>query len=221
MSPHLDALYPATADDPLDPPPPLPETNSTFLTDRSLSLWSQLIAPPPLQPLNWVRSRIRRLFLVSLGVPVDLDEILPKSKQKKLILPYTSSDSSAVSRDPRKGSVARLRSDEGNDSDSSRPVTPTTANPHKASAKKRKGPPPPPEFDMALARQLGSTTVAALDQLGDEELREHDRVVEELVEKGKEVLQYWLRRKEAAVGEKEAFDGVIENLVRHARKVRN
>ena len=63
------------------------ETRSIFLSERSHSLWSQLVAPPPLQPPDWVRSRIRRLFLVSLGVPVDLDEILPASKQKKLILP--------------------------------------------------------------------------------------------------------------------------------------
>ena len=160
-------------------------------------------------------------------MPVNLDEILPKSKQKKLILPYTTPDpssaadaGSAASEDPRKGSVARLRADDGNGSDSSRPATPTTASPHKAAAKRRKGPPPPPEFDMALARRLGGTSVAALEQLGDEELREHVRAVEELVERGKEVLQYWLRRKEATVGEKEAFDGVIENLVRHARKVR-
>src|SRR5271168_3035052 len=83
--------------------------NPIFLTDRSASLWSQLVAPPPLQPPNWIRSRIRRLFLVSLGVPVDLDEILPASKQKKLILPSihlkpspgsprTSTDSRSISR---------------------------------------------------------------------------------------------------------------------------
>ena len=56
--------------------------------------------------------------------------------------------------------------------------------------------------------------------LSDKELKAHVKRLEELVDRGKEVLQYWIRRKEAAVGEKEAFDGVIENLVRHARKVR-
>lgn len=66
------------------------EDDSPFmLTDRAVSLWKQLTAPPPLQPPDWKRSRIRRLFLVSLGIPVDLDEILPKMTHKKLVLPST------------------------------------------------------------------------------------------------------------------------------------
>lgn len=65
-----------------------------------------------------------------------------------------------------------------------------------------------------------SKTDADLEALSDKDLKVHVKRLEDLVERGKEVLQYWIRRKEAAVGEKEAFDGVIENLVRHARKVR-
>jgi len=59
-----------------------------------MSLWNQLAAPVPLNPPDWKRSRIRRLFLVSLGVPVNLDEILPASgKKKKLVLPSQKPDS--------------------------------------------------------------------------------------------------------------------------------
>ena len=65
-----------------------------------------------------------------------------------------------------------------------------------------------------------STTEAGLEVLSDAQLKAHVNRVEELIVRGKEVLQYWIRRKEAAVGEKEAFDGVIENLVRHARRFR-
>ena len=159
-----------------------------------------------------MRSRIRRLFLVSLGVPVDLDEILPKSKQKKLVLPYTS----AESKHDRKASAARLKAD-GVDGADSHPSTPTAAKP---TSRRRKGPPPPPEFNLSEVRSLCLKTEADLENLSDRELKAHVKRLEELVERGKEVLQYWIRRKEAAVGEKEAFDGVIENLVRHARKVR-
>lgn len=34
------------------------------------------------------------------------------------------------------------------------------------------------------------------------------------------VLEYWLRRRDGLISEKEAFEGVIENLVSHARRVR-
>lgn len=218
-STHLDELFPTTIEAYPPAPDPIPEKSAIFLTDRSLSLWSQLVAPPPLQPPNWVRSRIRRLFLVSLGVPVDLDEILPASKQKKLILPsvHLRSNSRSPSSDGRPhGSIARLK--HGNDNTSSASVD-SGASPTKTS-RKRKGPPPPPEMDLAATRMLCSVTDAALVNLADEELRIHIERLEERTAKASEVLEYWLKRKDNALGDKEAFEGVIENLVKHARKIR-
>ena len=54
----------------------------------------------------------------------------------------------------------------------------------------------------------------------DDELQAHVRKLEELTAKVSEVLEYWLKRRDSAVGDKEAFEGVIENLVKHARRVR-
>jgi ribosomal protein L29 len=78
------------------PSPPRPQSTPTdepiepLNNERAMSLWNQLAAPVPLNPPDWKRSRIRRLFLVSLGIPVNLDEILPASgKKKKLVLPST------------------------------------------------------------------------------------------------------------------------------------
>ena len=166
-----------------------------------------------------MRSRIRRLFLVSLGVPVDLDEILPASKQKKLILPsvHLRSSSRSPSSDGRRhGSIARLK--QSNENASSASVD-SSASPTKTS-RKRKGPPPPPELDLAATRMLCSTTDAALLNFTDEELQLHVTRLEEWTVRASEVLEYWLKRKDNALGDKEAFEGVIENLVKHARKIR-
>lgn len=213
--PYLDELFPTTTTQKPDPPYSMPEKYSIFLTDRSLSLWSQLVAPPPLQPPNWVRSRIRRLFLVSLGVPVDLDEILPASKQKKLILPSTGlhRDSHSPSDGRRNSSRGRFKQDNA----SSASLDQGTA--HKSS-RRRKGPPPPPELDLGTTKMLCTTTDAALSNFLDDELRAHIRTLEELTGRASEVLEYWLTRKDNALGDKEAFEGVIENLVKHARRVR-
>ncbi len=215
--PYINELYPKSSALDAPPPDPLPKESSVFLTERSLSLWSQLVAPPPLQPPNWVRSRIRRLFLVSLGVPVDLDEILPASKQKKLVLP--SIHLSNESRSPRPsydgratGSVAKLK----RENNSSASVNSTSSSP----SGRRKGPPPPPEIDIYSARLLCATTDAALGNLTDEELENHVKDLRALMDRAGEVLEYWLKRKDGAIGDKEAFEGVIENLVKHARKVR-
>lgn len=194
----------------------LPQANPIFLSERSLSLWSQLVAPPPLQPPNWVRSRIRRLFLVSLGVPVDLDEILPASKQKKLILPSinpSGDGSPRLSTDGRaEGAVARLKQN----NDSSASVNSSASK----TERRRRGPPPPPELDISSTVIVCSTTDAALGNFTDEELHSHVQRLRELQTRANELLEYWLQRKDSAVGDKEAFEGVIENLVKHAKKVR-
>ena len=190
----------------------LPRENTIFLTDRSASLWAQLVAPPPLQPPNWLRSRIRRLFLVSLGVPIDLDEILPASKQKKLILP-----SIHVSSSPRPSSDSRPR---GAQSKTEGQSGSGASESSQGRTKPRKGPPPQPEMDLIGARILCGTTNAALEGFSDDELMKHMQELEDLTQRAGEVLEYWLRRKDGAIGDKEAFEGVIENLVKHARKVR-
>ncbi|RFU28765.1 hypothetical protein B7463_g7570, partial [Scytalidium lignicola] len=212
--PYLDALFPTDTID-ISVLPPLSKENPVFLTDRSASLWSQLVAPPPLQPPNWIRSRIRRLFLVSLGVPVDLDEILPASKQKKLILPSINlnpaSTSPRTSTDSR--SISRLKQSDANNSN-------TSVDSQGKPSKRRKGPPPEPQLDLVLARQLCLITDEALNGLDEEELKEHVKKLEETKATAKDVLDYWTKRTDEKLGEREAFEGVVENLVKHARKVR-
>ncbi|EIW72963.1 hypothetical protein TREMEDRAFT_59121 [Tremella mesenterica DSM 1558] len=38
-------------------------------------IYAQLTTPPMLKPLDWTRSRVRREHLISMGVPVNLDEV--------------------------------------------------------------------------------------------------------------------------------------------------
>ena len=216
MKDHLDALFPTTKESLQQTPPPLPTNqNSIFLSDRSLSLWSQLVAPPPLQPPNWVRSRIRRLFLVSLGVPVDLDEILPASKQKKLILPSMHVRSGSQS-PPEEGRRPHSKVRMKHENESSTSVDKQSTR----SGRKRKGQPAIPALDLQATKLLCATTTAALSNMTIDELQAHVQKLEELTSRASEVLEYWLKRRDSALGDKEAFEGVIENLVKHARRVR-
>ncbi|KAG6005641.1 hypothetical protein E4U43_000561 [Claviceps pusilla] len=210
----LDSLFPPEELD-LPIPETPPKISSLFLTPRSASLWSQLVAPPPLAPPDWIRSRTRRLFLVSLGVPVDLDEILPASKQKKLILPSLNLRATSPARSSGSRSASRLRQGKGNASSTS---VDTQGKP--AGFRKRKGPPPEPELDLVAARYLCTTTDEALDGMTDEELKHHVAKLEAMQGTAQEVLEYWQKRADEKIGDREAFEGVIENLVKHARKVR-
>lgn len=217
--PHMAMLFPPDTVD-ISALPISPQNDSVFLTERSASLWSQLVAPPPLQPPNWIRSRIRRLFLVSLGVPVDLDEILPASKQKKLILPsmlIPNSDTTRSSIDLRNLSSLKVGS-----ADSTTSVD-SAGKPKESSLSKnrsRRGPLPAPEFDTVAARQLCSITNEKLNGFNEDELKEHIKELRTLEILATEVLDYWTKQTDQQLGDREAFEGVIENLVKHARKVR-
>jgi Domain of unknown function (DUF5102) len=224
LEPYTSTLFPA-ASSPTSQIPSPGAPSPSFLSDRSLSLYSQLVAPPPLSPPNWLRSRIRRLFLVSLGVPVDLDEILPASKQKKLVLP--SFNLRPADRSPRHSSdsrqdgngVAAARLTRGAANDSSASLDSAAGN-RNAASKRRREEAPEPRFDMSEAVRAGRTTDVKLAGLSDGELQSHVQRLQAMEARAEEVLEYWQRRREGAMKEKEAFEGVIENLVKHARKVR-
>ncbi|KAK3681863.1 hypothetical protein LTR37_020822 [Vermiconidia calcicola] len=218
ITPYINAVLPNSDSKPPHPPPDSSQQlpTSAFQTDRSLSLWQQLVSPPPMQPPNWTRSRIRRLFLVSLGVPVDLDEILPPSKQKRLILPSLSGGFEGVS--PRPSTALNRLKDVSGANDSTTSLDsktgapkPRTTKPSRVSA--RPGPPPPPDFDSNAASHLAATTEEALSVYSDQELREHVMMLEGLNQTASKVLEYWLQRKDEGLKEKEALEGVIENLV--------
>ncbi|CAD6503846.1 BgTH12-05591 [Blumeria graminis f. sp. triticale] len=213
VEPCLELLFPPESID-ASTLPPVSNENSIFLTPRSASLWSQLVAPPPLQPPNWIRSRIRRLFLVSLGVPVDLDEILPASKQKKLVLPSISSTpkNSAHSRN-----VSRLRNDNHINSPSSSDLS---GKPNRYDLQRNTQAKFAPELDLTSARQLCTITDEALNGLTDTELENHSEKLNEMQGRAKEVLAYWTAKTDEKLGDRDAFEGVIENLVKHARKTR-
>ncbi|KAI1619878.1 hypothetical protein EDD37DRAFT_613581 [Exophiala viscosa] len=222
---HLEAMFPSSTAAHLSsipPQEPIPESSPIFPSERSLSLWKQLITPPPLQPPNWTQSRIRRLFLVSLGVPVDLDEILPPSKQKKLVLPdiHLAPSSRKSESDKTLGSVARLKARAANDSTGSVDSTQSASKERSGRSKRPKGPPPPPDLDLVAVKRLCATTDEKLEGFTDEELQSHVKELQDVTEKTSELLEYWLRRRDGLRKEKEAFEGVIENLVRHARRVR-
>lgn len=210
IAPYINAIFPNSEPlTPLKDIPPIDASHaSPFLSDRSLALWQQLASPPPMQPPNWTRSRIRRLFLVSLGVPVDLDEILPPSKQKRLVLPNIH----LAAGSPRPSSaIERLKEHGANDSSTS--VDSKTGQSKRSAKRAPKGPPPPPDFDLNAAALLCGTTEQAMSVYSDAELKDHVFTLEVLNRNASSVLEYWLQRKDESVKEKETLEGFIENLV--------
>ncbi|KKF93910.1 putative protein C8E11.05c [Ceratocystis platani] len=218
LDPYMNLLFPPENLDVIDLPP-LNKANTSFLTQRSASLWSQLVAPPPLAPPDWIRSRIRRLFLVSLGVPVDLDEILPASKQKKLVLPSLQVPST---KSPRTSTDSRSKKSGGNNDGTSTSQTNGASKggsvSRNGSSRRRKGDKGPPELDLVSSKQLCMTTEEALAGMTLGELKAHLKKLKALKNTAEQSLEYWQKTTAEKVSERDALEGVIENLVKHARK---
>ncbi|KAL1896205.1 hypothetical protein Cpir12675_002912 [Ceratocystis pirilliformis] len=220
LDPYMNLLFPPENLNVIDLPP-LNKANTSFLTQRSASLWSQLVAPPPLAPPDWIRSRIRRLFLVSLGVPVDLDEILPASKQKKLVLPSLQVPST---KSPRTSTDSRSNKSGGNNDGTSASqangASKGSSISRNGSSRRRKGDKGPPELDLVSSKQLCMTTEEALAGMTLGELKAHLKKLKALKNTAEQSLEYWHKTTAEKVSERDALEGVIENLVKHARKVR-
>lgn len=73
---------------------------------------------------------------------------------------------------------------------------------------------------MVGARHLCMTTDEALSGMTDEEVKSHVAKLESLQITAEEVLKHWQKLTDEKIAERETFEGVIENLVKHARKVR-
>jgi hypothetical protein len=69
------------------------------------------LSTPQIQPVNWIRSRIRRQHLIALGIPINLDEVLPRTLEKIPALQITTRPSSAPPgpRQSRPGSAIASR----------------------------------------------------------------------------------------------------------------
>lgn len=67
---------------------------------------------------------------------------------------------------------------------------------------------------------LCATSEAALRNFTLDELQAHVKRLGELERRAQEVFAYWQARLESALGDKDAFEQVIESLVAHAKKLR-
>ena len=155
---------------------------------------------------------------------MDLDEILPASKQKKLVLP---SITTSGERSPRPWAQERrldasapsystsnfAGNSTGNSTSNAVGNSSNSTNSNRRLAEI-------PEFDSGAASIFCSTTETALQNFTDDELRTHVRHLHELQAQAVAALDYWQKQSDSALGEKEAFEAVIENLVKHAKKAR-
>lgn len=184
------------------------------LTESAAQIYS-LLCSVPNNELNFLKSFTRRILLKDLGVPLDLDELLPRKEKKHFI----------IRRSQRSMEKSRKSGAEGDGA----------ANPANAATEGKRGSDTPRDDStsgsatpMALETEMKLDAWSRLVEIRKEqrermevpELQELVVQLKEANEQAKEVLKQWTDKLELGYKNKEAFEAVVENMVGFAQKQR-
>ncbi|GAA6059170.1 hypothetical protein JCM10212_005515 [Sporobolomyces blumeae] len=200
-----------------------------LVTEGSRNLLATLSSLPPLKPLDWRRSKIRREHLVSMGIPVNLDDSADPKPLSSLALsasPHLSGStlsrpsSAPPGSSPLPFSASRV---------SSRPSTPFADRGPSASRRAggggggagiAGGASTPPPLDLARANHLVSIKEQDLTLMSVDALRDLTRELERVSVDASGVLTHALLAREKEGQDKETYNGMISDLVSAAAKMK-
>ncbi|KAI6047490.1 hypothetical protein EDC04DRAFT_2876496 [Pisolithus marmoratus] len=186
----------------------------------SRQLYNMLVnLPPSTEPINWVRSRIRQQHLIALGLPVNLDEILPQVGAKPLPPLHVSTRPMSV---PPVAPNAPLRSTPTSRANS-RPGTPRSGTPQPSlrvgvPAIKQLGLGPKPQLDERKLSELLELDPEGLNLLPLAKLEKYLSELRSGTTNTSSLLTYLLQTRDALQQDSETYNKLIAELVSEAQK---
>lgn len=191
--------------------------------------------PPPTKPSNWTRSRIRRQHLISLGIPVNLDEVLPRANGKPL--PPLQITTRPMSAPPGPRNAFPSNSVPRSSTNNSRAGTPQPTS-RQPTPPSHFGPKPDLDFtkiDKLLELDPGSVFITGIfmhvvdvtliaGNLTISPLSTLERHLAELraqTASTSTLLTYLLQTREALQQDNETYNGLIAELVGEAQKIKS
>ncbi|KAJ3551410.1 hypothetical protein NM688_g4719 [Phlebia brevispora] len=194
--------------------------NQTLVTPESRQLFDLLLpaTQPTFKPVNWTRSRIRRQHLITLGIPVNLDEVLPRAGTKLPTLEIHTRPTSAPPGPYTAPVPVRSLA-------SSRAGTPRSGTPQPgmkstalATAQLRLG--PKPELDETKLSELLNLDTDNLLLLPTTTLDKHLADLKDQTAKTSALLTYLLQMRDALQQDSETYNKLIGELVGEAQKIK-
>ncbi|KAF7288289.1 hypothetical protein HMN09_01409000 [Mycena chlorophos] len=184
--------------------------NQILVTPQSRELYTMLLkSPPPTKPPNWTRSRIRRQHLITLGIPVNLDEVLPPQANGHA-MPHIQVSTRPMSAPPgpHKSGVAGGLA----------PTTPRSGTPQPGGRAEQFG--PKPEIDNAKIAQLLALDAAtlAIQPLGT--LEGYLAALRAQTASTSTLLSHLLQTRDSLQQDSETYNKLIAELVGEAQKIK-
>jgi len=193
-----------------------------LVTPDSRALHQSLFqkTPPSAHPPNWTRSRIRRQHLITLGIPVNLDEVLPHAGSKPL--PALHITTRPISAPPvsRNGSQQTNGHSSVQNSRAGTPI-PGTRSPPPGNSRKgavaQLGLGPKPQLDEQKIGELLALTPAQLSLLPLPSVEARLSELCTQTQNTSAVLTYLLQTKDALQQDSETYNKLIGELVGEAQ----
>ncbi|EJD53469.1 hypothetical protein AURDEDRAFT_95670 [Auricularia subglabra TFB-10046 SS5] len=198
--------------------------NQTLVTPESRTLFQTIFAtyPPATRPPDWIRSRIRRQHLISLGIPINLDEVLPQANGKPMPeLQITTRPASTPPGELGKRAAAGRNlpaSSYPSRSGTPQPSASPSARPAPASAAQNLGLGPKPALDKDKAAELLALETDSLSLLPLPRLQAHLASLRSLTADASAQLTHLLQTKDALQQDSETYNGLIGELVSEATR---
>jgi len=165
-------------------------STSTLPTTSSKALFKALSLPPDTPPLNWKRSRTRRLQLNALGVPINLEEFSTSQPLSTLVLKTQHAPSRGNSLPPPSSANSNSNAASRSSLALHRLVSPT--------------------IDRGKAAKMVSLSEDEVSTQSLAELEETRKELEDLVGKAGEVLTHKLERREKLKADSATYDLMIQ-----------
>ncbi|KAK1921194.1 hypothetical protein DB88DRAFT_499959 [Papiliotrema laurentii] len=216
-----------------EPPRQTGGLSQVMITESSREAYAQLTTPPMLQTLDWTRSRVRRDHLISMGVPVNLDEVDSHRLSALPPLRITTNFPRPRSQAQQRSSTDSYRSsalDKGKDRElpggtgsQSVPVS-AVANGHRGDERRQRekyGLGSKPLLDTTVAEDLCGIDEDQLSLLSVERLRTMQQELVETSAAASALLAWELQYKDAQVQDSATYNGMISELIANAAKAKS
>ncbi|KAG5361064.1 hypothetical protein CJU89_4169 [Yarrowia sp. B02] len=180
-----------------------------FELSESASQIYALLCSVPNSELNFLKSFTRRLLLKDVGVPLDLDELLPRKEKQHFVIRRSrrSLDKASKSRDStdKPPSDSRAATPTPTATDSSRAQTPVTVD---------------TELKLDSWLRLVEIRPEQRERMEPAELEDLVKQFKAANIEAKLLLKQWEDKLALGYKNKEAFEAVVENMVGFAQKQR-
>ncbi|KDQ64328.1 hypothetical protein JAAARDRAFT_201685 [Jaapia argillacea MUCL 33604] len=192
-----------------------------LVTPESRAFYDELVKPPPpMEPPNWTRSKIRRQHLIALGIPVNLDEVLPRANGKALPPLQITTRPMSAPPGPRPGVQSNVGSPVSRTGTPSRSGTPQPNPRSRQSTVAQLGLGPKPELDEAAINNLLDITPDSLSLMPLPVLESRLTELRNQTVNTSSFLTYLLQTRDALQQDSETYNTLIAELVGEAQKMK-